>query len=210
MTAITNHRIISLGRDFVLLIGFSLVSLLLNGCGTRSAADRATLAAVGEHYDAMHCEIFVDKIAAARGSHASRELKLFVKVLPERLDGSVEEVGFHDLQQGSSTYGSPLGHDWKDEPMPSVFGATDYFSFYMPISSDFGRMRYEGVFYVRSLTGTTYWLKPDAGKNFVFDSDTYYRIEDARGGPDYSTDVGRATPTQQNRGLAFLNPDHCY
>src|SRR5262249_24953558 len=90
-----------------------------------SASASAAAQSLGErHYDAKNCEIFIDKMGVTQGSHASFHINFNIKTLNARLDGNLVEVGFRNVE--SNTAGT--GHDdWRNDVLPTHFGANDYF-----------------------------------------------------------------------------------
>jgi hypothetical protein len=169
--------------------------------------------ASGAHYNAKNCEVFVDKVGLIRGSHTFNQLVLFVKVLPQRLDSGLVEVGFRS-QRDDRVYHSDYRHyDWNDQKLTNFPGASDYFVLTLPLSSDFGQSVHEGAFYVRTAMGTTYWLKQANGANFVFNPDIGRSLEStmqwgmAPYTPSGAHNAGKAT---QSGPWSYLNPSSCY
>jgi hypothetical protein len=161
----------------------------------------------GPHYTAGNCEIFIDKISAQNGSHAYRGLRVWVKVLPFRLDSEIVEVGFHNKMTGSSYSEGAINQDWRDKKMAAE--SPDYFSIDLSLSSDFDSVVYEGAFYVRTKAGTNYWLKPAGGGNFIFDGNAFNIIAKAMGYTNYNGNISAAVPTQRS-DLSYYNSGVCY
>jgi hypothetical protein len=198
-----------------------LVALLaLAGCGIDAAGTVSdqTLGtdvargALGAHVPASYCELFVDKITPYQGSHALRALNLWVKVLPSRLDGPIAEVGFRNSQVSFSYPGGPVSsnRDWTNDAMQPFFGAADYFQLSLPLASDYGATTYQGAFYVRTTTGTTYWAKAGNGGDFVFDRRTHDIVASRRVGysSGYESSIDVAVPTQAS-GMDYYNLGRC-
>lgn len=179
---------------------------LLSSCGHKTLATSATLK---NSYDANHCEIFVDKVVPHSTTHSMNEYIFYVKVLPSRLDSPIKEVGFHTRKDGSAQNG-PLNQEWTDYKLTPHFGASDYFYLYLPVSSDHGTASYQGVFYVRTLNNTTYWLN-SAGQNFTFNARTFDNLVRLGGRPQgYADSPEYGLATQTVSALRSLNPNRCY
>jgi hypothetical protein len=193
-----------------------LVAFSLFGCGPASVAVASDSSAevdalrlsLGQHYQANHCEIFVDKITPYAGSHALRAANVWVKILPARLDGSVVEVGFRNAQEGTNSSG-PTRRDWANDVLRPFFGASDYFEINFPLSSDFGRNTYRGAFYVKTSNDTFYWVKASTGDDFTFDTRTHDIVASMQNrGTNYNSSIDVAVPTQQ-QGMEYYNGSRC-
>lgn len=166
-------------------------------------------ASAAEHFDANHCEIFIDKLVVSRSSHGSAVVTPYIKILPERLDGEVQEVRFYST---SKTFGQNGGRDyaqseWKSTPMLSVSPVNNYFTIEwgLMVGSDFGTTNYEGLFYVKTTKGTTYWVKSSNQGNFIFDPDVFSGLWSQTSGWAYA----RPLSTQKD-SMRFYNPQNCY
>ena len=159
------------------------------------------------HVPANNCEIFIDKITPYGGSHALRAANVWIKVLPQRLDGAIVEVGFRNIATGNS--GSlHLPNSWDNRVLQNFAGAQDYFETNFPISSDFGAVSYEGAFYVKTSNDKYYWAKTNSG-NFIFDHSTYDNVMNIKGANyNYSGNIGEAVATQ-SAGMEYYNPSRC-
>jgi hypothetical protein len=151
------------------------------------------------HVQATNCELFIDKVSAFDGSHGLRAVSVWVKLLPERLDDEVVEVGFRNRADSGP---------WSDLPLRSFFGAGDYFTTTLTLRSDFGGDDYEGAFYVRTRSDTNYWFKPLDGGNFFFDIGTYDYVTYVHGA-NHSSSIDYAAATQQD-AMTYFNPTRCY
>ena len=187
-----------------------VLGILMFGCSNQNAAT-STTTSIGDHYNANHCEIFVDKILGTSGSHYSSGVAIFLKVIPSRLDSPIKEVGFHSIRTGRDMSGE-LKEAWQDRILGSHVNSSDYFYFSSPLMHDFGIYAFEGVFYVRTTSGTTYWLKPRNGsQNFKIDSSLGAQVIHAQGGrSSYMTDAPQYGIQTQGTAFSFLNPDGCY
>ncbi len=166
-------------------------------------------ASAGEHFDATHCEIFVDRLVVSRSSHGSAVVTPYIKILPERLDGEVQEVGY---RSPSKTLGQNGGWDyaqseWKSTPMLSVSPVNDYFTidWGLMVGSDFGSTDYEGLFYVTTTKGTTYWVKSSNQGNFFFNGDVFSGLWSKTSGWAYARPLSTQTDS-----MRFYNPQNCY
>lgn len=168
----------------------------------------ATPAFAGNHFDAKNCEIFVDKVKAPTSSHGIHGMVFFLKTLNDRLDGAIAEVGLRATQSYTDQHSpDPYVTPWQDYPAARYLGASDYFEIEVALGSDFSEAWAEGVFYVRTTKGTTYWLKPSSGKNYAINDDMWADAWYSYGSqyPHYSM-----IPTQEVAKLRPLNPDVCH
>lgn len=167
-----------------------------------------TLAGLGDHYEARHCEIFVDKVQALRGSHGDRSLAFWIKVLPQRLDGPIESVGIKIMtkreQQGEVSY------LWRDYPLHSA--GENYWLNYHSIGGYLVSYESEYVFYVRTVHQTNYWLHPNHNENQNFVGNREYH--DFLSGNQildfHSPNVEKAIVVNNFSELKRFNPEGCY
>lgn len=163
---------------------------------------------------ATHCEIFIDKAAMfyvdgynMRSDHyASRSLKLFIKVLPDRLDGKIRAVRYYHL---SDHY--MIGSPFEAVDLKPWLGSIDYY--YLTIPDNFWET---GSFYVETENNTRYWYTQESMpySNFKFDGRMMNDLERHEGffgykypqhGPDL--DVGQLGSTADL--FPYLNPQRC-
>jgi hypothetical protein len=158
----------------------------------------------GDHYEAKHCEIFVDKVVARRSSHGTHGIVFFLKTLNSRLDSPIAEVGIRQrVTEQLPRQPEPLTSPWHEESFRPYFGASDYFQGYVHLGSTYSTRSAEAVFYVRTAKGTNYWLKPRSGGNYQIGDSLYSRIRDISG-------LYTFISTQAEETLRDLNPGQCY
>ena len=200
------------------IIAVSLLAAALGGCNahiskSQNNGSEISAATAERHLDATHCEIFVDKIASAIGSHGSNTIMPYIKILKDRLDSEVAEVGIRS--QSTHTYSGGLTEvqHWGNKVLLSRSPVGDYFAPEggLMVASDFGLTSSEAVFYVKTVNGTIYWAKPAGGGNFKFDpnfgSDLLHRYSLQH---NYGTGPDSAIPTQDREDMRYLNPQRCY
>ena len=183
------------------------------------------------NYAADNCEIFIDKIVpvftfhqlSPYGSYSSLALRVYLKILPERLDAPIASVRFYgyDHYDARSTYGEMDLH-FAPAAANAFVGAADYYQF--DDVAPLGAWR-AGAFYVETTRGTRYWLNSadHAFANFVFDTVLLTTIEEKVGWfgqrtdpPDgYIRPEPEAIPFQVDRlaktadAIPYLNPATC-
>jgi hypothetical protein len=186
---------------------------LAAGCqGASPAVSTPADAPAERHLEARNCEIFIDKIAASIGSHGSMTLSVYVKLLKDRLDGDVAEVGLRTRTTSTLHGGTPSVQDWHNETLASRSPVNDYWAYPygIMVSSDFGSTSYEGVFYVKTVKGTYYWAKPADGGNFWLDEAAATRIYGIYPHGNYDSSPSSAIPTQERDDMRLYNPSRCY
>lgn len=157
--------------------------LTLLACSVENT-ETSDLAAHGDHYDANHCELFIDKAVNYSTSHAYKSMFFYLKTLNNRLDGKPQRVGFRYIASDKSGYceRNPesgnckhLG-EWRElEAQP--FYSDDYYSFSLFIGSDYNpSLRYKGAFFVITDKGTTYWMKNGEDQDFIIDYNTFHSL----------------------------------
>ena len=182
-----------------------LACLLLVGCGVTSE-DAQVQAPPGMDEAATHCELFIDKVVAYQGAHGLRAVRMWVKTVPARLDDQVVEVGFR--HRVATANGRDAG--WHDLRLTVSFGSSDYFDSPFEVSSDTGRTRWEGAFFVRTQSDAYYWFEPPGGGNFTFDTSTYDDVLAAMGKSyNYSSGIEASVWTQRD-DLTYFNAQRCY
>ncbi len=167
----------------------------------------------GANYDAKNCEIFIDKFEMSRSSHGVIAITPYVKVLKSRLDGAIVAVGLYN--QTTTTYnnnGSPQVNKtpWRDDlTFSSVSPTDDYWSLYsgFAVHSDYSSNVIEGVFYVRTDKGTTYWVKSSEGGNFTFDANAWQNLVNL---PGSAKSAYLWSVSTQRPELRYYNPQNCY
>ena len=183
------------------------------------AAGHSTLASAAD-VAATNCEAFVDKVRLNAGSHGFFGVKMYVKVLRERLDGDVVASGFYGDHRYRWSSGSEVADDgWRDYQGSPFLGAADYFEVStdvyggFTISADYSSEHlYEGAFYVRTSAGTTYWIHAADSRNFQI----YHAKIEALKGDDWSLSAAayrhmndiRNVPSTADR-LPYFNPGLC-
>lgn len=142
------------------------------------------LSAFAADYNANHCEIFVDKVAAWSSTYGYTGVTFKIKTLNARLDGAIKMVGYrsilrstpkivnfcinHPPANGNSNNCDSIGK-WVDRQAFAYFGS-DYFKIDLELSHDYTFEHvYEGAFFVETVKGTRYWLHPAQGVNFFVD-----------------------------------------
>lgn len=196
-----------------LFVAGAALSLIITACGTKPEASSLKEESSPNHITATNCEIFVDKIAAATGSHGASTLFPYIKVLKDRLDGDIAEVGF----RSQATYRShgrgdvPEVNEWHNVALESRSPVGDYWTitYGLNVITDFNTTSLEGVFYVKTTKGTYYWAKPTNG-NFVFDKDGAHTIYQKYPFGNYSSAPDHAIRTQDSDGMSYYNPSRCY
>lgn len=181
----------------------SMIALLIPGFG------------FAEDISARHCEIFLDKVRIARGSHGSTMADVFVKVRREMLDGKIVRVAFRGRVDSRIHAGGTTSIDWQTYTLAPFFDAPDYFQLTTGptgqqgflLSSDYGQSTTTGAFFVETTKGTRYWAHTwDEDGNFRFHQESLQAvIERSRGEnlPDL-----RRVPTTADV-LPHLNPTQC-
>jgi hypothetical protein len=177
---------------------------------------------VMRNVDATHCEAFVEKGAVVFGNGQRSELRFYIKIHPERLDGAVKYVGFHAFKEdvsGICSGPSPLTNPycakvgiWSDyKSRPFVHESKDYFDVRIEASDIDGDMfSYEGVFFVQTDMGTRYWLHADRqSQNFQFAEDYIDLAIDRQCAFDQEDFDQALIPASSAVGLG-LNPWNCY
>ena len=126
----------------------------------------------GENYPANHCEIFVDRVDVnGWGSHGDHGYVFKIKILPERLDGDVTEVGVRSKAEGHSS-GRPVRRDWGNSPL-ELIGGNDYYKHYIHGNNSFSDIETQFIFYVTTSKGTTYWLNAPEWDSYLTEGDNY-------------------------------------
>lgn len=172
--------------------------------------------APGRHVTATNCEIFIDKLTVTVSSHGSLNVFPYVKILKDRLDGNIAEVGFRN-QLTSSSHGSgdiPYTQDWRNTEMTSRSPTNDYWTvpYGLMVVSDFGSGSYQGLFYVKTDKNTFYWAKTADGGNFSFGmnaADAIYHMY-PHGSGNYNSGPEAGIPTQERDDMRQYNPQRCY
>lgn len=186
---------------------FVLGSMAMVACGQRGSEAPSTVAETAAHFNASHCEIFVDKVSAITSSHGMHGITFFLKTINARLDGAIAEVGIR-RNETSQIPPEMVGtvSEWKDVTFMPYMGSGDYFEGTVALGSNFRTLMSEAVFYVRTVVGTTYWLKQAAGGNFMINDQMFRRVYSlyAQRYPHYSM-----IPTQAEDSLRDFNPDQC-
>lgn len=155
------------------------------------------------HYNATHCEVFIDKLELRVSSHGSRTITPFIKILTWRLDSPIAEVGF----RRKTTLNGNYAGEWKNEVLSSHSPVGDYWATWgHTVSSDYGTTIFEGAFYVTTKNGTTYWAKNNIGGNFIFDRNAWDILLHYTN--FYASPV-TSTHTQRPE-LSYYNPQNCY
>jgi hypothetical protein len=146
------------------------------------------------HYEANHCELFIDRLSLWYGSHAIKTLVINLKNANPRLDGEIVEVGFR-----SPTYSG----EWKNQHAQRI--SNDYFRFEITLGGgDYGQYSTTiGSFYLRTSKNTYYWLHPDHNtrSDFIFDKSTYDDL--------ILEGMNGHTPDTREGRLVHFNPDRC-
>lgn len=169
--------------------------------------------------DANHCEVFVSRIGISSDvtSFDSRWVSIYLKVLNERIDGNVVEIGaraqrtvYHSL--GSSTY------EWQTLDSFPVAGRGDLLEIPFKVAvrnytvqKYSNRQKYEVAFFLRTDKGTTYWVKDSARRNFIVDENTYKNAASQLGFDEYNH-PGYA-PLENSilsNEFPYYNPGNCY
>ena len=173
-------------------------------------------------WNAGYCEMFVDKVAVEHDSHSFRQYRLFLKVLNGRLDSAITRIGMratahqHNGSASCIPGAAPTGFcdpagTWTD--LEAVKLAPDYFELDLTIGVfDYAR-QVEGVFFVETERGTTYWVHAGDGGNFFLDDAGIGHVENALHGKGVSTplftysDYTRLPTTADF--YPYLNPARC-
>ena len=145
-------------------------------------------------YAANNCEIFVDKLKIASGSHALTNFTFYVKIIADKLDAPVVAVEvFHRRSETTSTQ-DKTEFDWKFDRVASYFGSSDYFEYSTVTGHDWLRANEEMTFSVVTASGTRYWANAygQPGANFVASNDSIN---------DISFDPSSGTPPVSGRPL---------
>lgn len=195
-----------------------LSAALMVGCGPSSAnateeGAGSTEDQLGAHYDATHCELFVDKVTIARSSHALLNVVLYLKAPTNVLAqwGGVDRVEYWAKLTAERDCASDNCGKWVAYPAAPWFGSRDYFSVTLTVSHDFTfPLTYEGVFHVVTKDGTNFWVHAPNGGNFFIDSALARNVEARRGyyyflshgqGPEFALNTVDEFP--------YLNPRSC-
>jgi hypothetical protein len=207
-------------RSWAGLLGAALLPLPLVGCAKDEAvAEDTSNLSDNTHLDADNCEIFVDKAIPIRSSHGSRRIAAFIKTLNDRLDSPPARAGIryavHDpkdeCHSGFSLVGCGDVGGFADHDGAQI--APDYFSFFFEIGNDFTfDHQYEGVFYVVTQKGTTYWHKTADKGNFFIDGQTLDNLENSIHGQGIMTPIFESDPAPMPKTADFfdyLNSHRC-
>jgi hypothetical protein len=193
----------------------------LVACAGGEDTSASSMSAMTEsHVEATHCELFVDKAVPTHNSHGARRVTLYLKTLNDRLDSPIARVGMryairdprHDCDSGFSMAGCGEVGTFADHDAGAI--APDYFFLELEIANDFTfAHQYEGVMYVITQRGTTYWHKTRERTNFFIDDKTMSDLEDAVHEQGISTPIfAAATPDPMPKTADFfeyLNADRC-
>ena len=144
-------------------------------------------------YSANNCEIFVDKIKVASGSHALTNFTFYVKIIADKLDAPVAAVEvFHRRSETTSTQ-DKTEFDWKFDRVASFLGSADYFEYSTVTGHDWLSATEEMTFSVVTANGTRYWTNAygQPGANFVASGDSIRDIsfDSSSGRPLYRQDA---------------------
>lgn len=163
----------------------------------------------GTHVNANNCEIFIDRIMVSTSSQGSATILPYIKILPFRLNGQVEEVGFRNTSETFSYQNhSSSTRPWSNALFFNTSSSRDYWapSWSYMVSSEYGRTTFTGSFYVRTSSGTTYWAKNAHGGDFVFDINAFNILSNfGNRGDGYE-----ATINTQRSDMRYYNPKNCY
>jgi hypothetical protein len=206
--AVLGLREISMPIERPFILGVCRLSVALGACSTallgcaREEASNGTESNLSDtHLDANNCELFVDKVIPVRGSHGSRRLSTFIKTLNDRLDSPPARVGMryaihdpdHSCQSGFSLAGCGEVGPFADHDAREA--AADYFELDLEIANDATfRHQYEGVVYVVTQKGTTYWHKTATKTNFFIDDETLDNVENSLHGKGITTPIFAGMP----------------
>jgi hypothetical protein len=197
------------------------VSFLFVGCMPRefnsrssqsdAGIQRNTSASAVRDVPATHCEIWVDKIRVAKGSHGIIKVNPFLKIDASKLDGAVTNVAFYERhsQTGASAYDS----EWSTVAMRKFLGASNYFEIDnnnqgLVVVSDYSSTAYEGAFYVETDKGTRYWAKAEGDKNFQFNHGNMTPFADSCWNASNCADMN-AIKTTAELNRKDINPNLC-
>lgn len=147
---------------------------------------RETAAADGteRHLDATHCEVFIDRIGISSDAtrYDTRWVHVYLKILPERLDGRIVEVGARSQQTTTHAYGVSVDR-WRNLMSYPVSGNTAYVEIpfqvagrHYTIGKYNNRSDYETAYYAKTDRGTYYWAKGAGGRNLSIDENLYKSI----------------------------------
>lgn len=204
---------LAMKKIFVLaVVAATTVMLGCSSGGTDRENESATASgALTSDVRATNCEVFVDRAIAVSGSHALRQIGVYVKTLNDRLDGPIDHVGFYRKRTGIGCQGNTdCNEDWREERIQAFVGSADYFELELPIGGDYSPgFEYTGSFFVQTTKGTKYWANTKEGGDFVIGDSTF---ESLRGNPytsmpHYRSDPQQATATAE--GFPYLNPGTC-
>lgn len=160
------------------------------------------------HRDVRNCEIFVNQVQAYQSSHGIHGLRFYIKTINSRLDGSIKKVGFwHQTTSKKRRQFTPETSAWSAQIAKPFLGAHDYFIVEVYLGSAYEFISAEGVFFVQTNRGITYWLKPKANENYLV-NDEMFRVVKNISWSIYR-DFARV-PTQNHHEFRSLNPDRCY
>ena len=116
-----------------------------------------TFGFAGQHYEANHCEIFIDQIGTSgNGGREGTEFSVMLKIIPSRLDGPVKRVGTSSPDSEINT----INNNYFQVGLYA--GATQELSFF-----------------VETTNGTYYWANRnfESGNNFVFNQRLFDSIQ---------------------------------
>lgn len=179
------------------ILSLGLGSILLLG----------SAAAVASDIQANNCEIFIDALQLGKSSHGSKNFRVYVKTLNNRLDAPIKKVGFAGHSVNSWQYGASQTNI--DQEL-TLTGGDNYFILFLSVSSDYGHSDYSGAFYVTTEKGTTYWAhgSVDNGNvavDFTFDSNAF----DSKF-PSNSWGPAVTVNTQNGAYGGYYNMHNCY
>jgi hypothetical protein len=198
------------------------------GCQPRAFSSESGVASVESgiaNIKATNCEIFIDKALMREthpnGNSLSQTLRLFVKINPSKLDGSVAKVAHYGRSVHSHMYGADE-RAWSAVELSRFVGSSDYFQMELELiqkdANYSNSYYYEGAFYVETDRGTRYWANAASGPDFRTNQGNWiFSMDNLKGGAltelpvlTYEPDVGGVKKTRDNAGIGrFFNPQGC-
>lgn len=185
----------------------STVALLLSASFSQAAT----------HVDANHCEIYVDRIGISSDvtNYDSRWVHIYLKALPDRLNGDIKEIGGRLQTTILHAYGRTV-KTWENLKTYKVNGAKDFVEVPFRVSEHqynipkySSREIHEVAFYVRTDKDTYYWIKDEAQKNFIINENTYMESAYKLGFGDQNHPGYAPLENSHVAGDKF-NPSRCY
>jgi hypothetical protein len=186
-------------RPASLAFAFALATA---ACGSSTEPESQSAAGLTDNVDIgfADCRIYIEKVSATAHAHHIQNIDFFLKT-HVGFDSAIDKVFFH----AAIKWTGDDRLDWADSEAKPYLGAEDFFTvsqFISPHNNSGRSIDYvRGVFYVRTVNGTNYWLKAPGGQDFILDQTLFDNLESTmkRTGMHgtYAPDYGREIFTSE-------------